>query len=97
MLIAYSEWLGSTCGVTEIYGYEYREPVESSWYQPRTLKEIVDEFSEGTGFAIMGFIDTEECEDAYAVIKDKIVYQSPIRLNKNSDHNFFFVIIDTRK
>lgn len=52
----------------------------------------------GTGFFVAGFIDNEICKKAYDYFckTTKLVYQSPVRLNKNSGNQFFFCIFDAK-
>ena len=53
----------------------------------------------GIDFAIAGFIDTSECKKVYKDIKRKytIVYQSPVKTNRNSGNQFFFVVFSKDK
>jgi len=53
----------------------------------------------GSRWLLTGFISTDECREAYLKLhnKYKIVLQSPVRMNANSDNEFFFVIWDTTK
>lgn len=53
----------------------------------------------GTGFFIAAFINTENCRAAYEeLIKNyRLVFQSPVRMNVNSNNDFFFCVFDRRK
>lgn len=69
-------------------------------YWKKSVDEVKQSFAhyEGTGFFVAGFVNTSVCEKAYKELcdKNKIVYQSPVRKNKNSDNNFFFCIFDAK-
>lgn len=53
----------------------------------------------GIGFAIAGFINKESSKRVYDEISKKhtIVYQSPVKENKNTDNEFFFVVFSKDK
>lgn len=55
----------------------------------------------GSDWLISGFNKSKVCEQAYKELSEKypIVYQSPVRNNRNmgSRHPFFFAIFDTKK
>lgn len=53
----------------------------------------------GTGFFIAAFIDSDSCRAAYdELIKNyRLVFQSPVRRNVNSNNDFFFCVFDRRK
>lgn len=53
----------------------------------------------GTGFFVVGFIKNKACKKAYEEFckEFQLVYQSPVRLNTNSNNLFFFCIFDKRK
>lgn len=50
------------------------------------------------GWVFMAFIDTSICQRVYLKTTRtyKLVYQSPVRVNKNTNHQFFFCIFDLR-
>lgn len=52
----------------------------------------------GTGFAVAGFINTSPCKRVYEYLTDnyELIYQSPVRRNRNSGNDSFFIIIDLR-
>lgn len=89
-------YMGSTeldwgCGVKVVgsfarYGYSYNT------FRPAHLYS-------GTGFFISSFINNSICKEAYEIIKKefKIVYKSPVKVNTNSDNEFFFVVYRKRK
>lgn len=53
----------------------------------------------GADFAFAGFINEPNCHKVYEALcsKYKLVYQSPVRENRNSLNDFFFCIFDARK
>lgn len=84
MLIC-DDLLDGTCGVAVLWDYG------NKWGSP-----IGDAVSAGCGWYIAGFIDNNECREAYDEMcgKYKLIYQSPVRLNRNSGKDFFFCIFD---
>ncbi len=68
-------------------------------YSLNTAQQITSRFtSYGTGFFVSGFVDDEACKRAYKflTLRFKLVYQSPVRKNTNSDNDFFFCIFDVK-
>lgn len=71
---------------------------------------LLHNFSEGSGYgkeipklgeaslSIAAFIDTKTCKKMYKQLKSqfKLVYQSSVRLNTNSDNMFFFCVYDKK-
>ena len=81
--------LPSTCGVGVLYGFW---DSGTRWSVP-----IGDNPEEaGCGWYVAGFINTPNCLEAYNELCEKLtlVYQSPVRLNVNSNRDFFFCIFD---
>lgn len=74
-----------TCGLGVLYGF-------------KSTTTAIPFFSSGTGFCVAGFTAHNRCEKTYNEIKKKykIVYQSPVRINRNSGNKFFFIIFDMR-
>jgi hypothetical protein len=63
------------------------------------ISDVKNQFSKhGTGFFVAGFIDNSRCKEAYEYLckETNLVYQSPVRLNKNSNNKFFFCIFDVK-
>lgn len=89
----YTNTLDSTCGVGLFYNFQKKRNT-SEWGAPDT----VDTFQEdaGCGWYVAGFIDTKECQQAYEEMCAKfiLIYQSPVRVNRNSGREFFFCIFD---
>jgi hypothetical protein len=54
------------------------------------------ELAGGTGFFVSGFVDSKVCKEAYEELckNYKLVYQSPVRVNRNSNNKFFFCVFD---
>ncbi len=82
-----------TCGLGVFYDFA----LTNSQY---TYRMRLNEMSRnrGASFAVAGFVNTLICKQAYEELNQrfKTVYQSPVRLNRNSSKRFFFVIYDTR-
>lgn len=88
-------WVGDcigTCGLGVVYGFNSNDPyVASSGTSIRRLRP------RGAGFSVAGFLNTPKCKKAYEELAERfqMVYQSPVRRNRNTGNNFFFVIYDT--
>lgn len=52
----------------------------------------------GCGWLLVGFISRDICKEVYTHLIEHhpLVYQSPVRYNKNSNNQFFFCIFDTQ-
>lgn len=93
MLNGFTTNLPGTCGVAVNYGFQNGAGSrENSIGMQRYWRE------RGTGFVIAGFINNSNCRKQYEKLADKypIVYQSPVRRNRNSGNDFFFIIFDAR-
>lgn len=82
-----------SCGLSVVYGFRGESPEDQRWRDTILRPEAY-----GTGFYIAAFVDTEVCRDTYTMLskKHKIVYQSPVRRNRNSGRGFFFCVFDKR-
>lgn len=78
-----------TCGVGVWYGYN----------QPMHWHAEIRNFWGGINYNIAGFVDTTQCKKVYNEIKNNhtIVFQSPIKRNRNSGRRFFFVVFKKGK
>ena len=78
----------TTCGLAVWHGFNY----------PTWDIGNYDRFG-GIGFAIAGFVNKESSKRVYDEISKKhtIVYQSPIKENKNTGNQFFFVVFSKGK
>lgn len=78
-----------TCGVGVWYGYN----------RPADWHAEVRNFWGGIDYNIAGFVNTINCKRVYNEIKDKhtIVFQSPVKRNRNSGNQFFFVVFKKGK
>jgi len=88
---AWIDWIGSTCGVGEISGYHN----PSDHYSPDNLTpENIKDSGGGIGYNIAGFLNSNNCKAVYEEIKRDydIVFQSPVKRNKNSGNDFFFIV-----
>lgn len=90
------------CGVGNMYAF-HKYNLNSinirdcPYYENAFTQENIHSLSGGCGFLSVAFIDTPDCKLMFQKLKEwfPILYQSPIRYNKNSENNFFFVIFDT--
>lgn len=73
-----------TCGVGVLHSFNLNE---------YNVNEFPHFFG-GIGYNIAGFLDTSRCEETYNEIKRKykIIFQSPVKRNRNSGNKFFFII-----
>lgn len=78
-----------TCGLGVVYAFN------TDWAEGINLGQLQ---RHGTGFFVAGFISTKKCRKQYEAIAEKfpIVYQSPVRRNRNSGNDFFFIVFDAR-
>lgn len=55
-------------------------------------------FEGGSGWVVAGFINKPWCKNAYNKMKEKypILYQSDVRINKNTGNKCFFVVFDVK-
>lgn len=53
----------------------------------------------GIDFSVAGFTDTKRCQKTYNVIKESfdIVFQSPVKRNRNSGNMFFFIVFKRKE
>lgn len=82
--------IDGACGVGVAYSFAddkyYNHPIDSR--NPG-----------GAGFLCAGFLNNDICQRAYQQLcaKYTLVYQSPVRINKNSDNDFYFCVFDTQE
>lgn len=91
----------TACGLECVGGFKYQDTLAEWQDDGRKVlgrDEMHYEYEKGTGFAMSGFINTPVCKEAYQFLVSnyKLVYQSPVRVNENTDNKFFFIIYDTR-
>lgn len=92
MIIAETGTVDSACGIGWI-GYFV------NGHQSDDYPLIEIEPSGGAKFTVVGFINTNQCKEAYRILAErfKILYQSPVRVNENTGNRFFFVVYDTKE
>lgn len=78
-----------SCGVSVLYYFEH-----ASYVGQTSLNNI----SSGAGWCCAGFVNTPRCKRVYKEMceKYKLVYQTPVRVNRNSGRPFFFAVWDLR-
>lgn len=88
---AYVSTATATCGVGVVYGM-------GATYATDLTKYKIEDFGGGIGYNIAGFVNTKVCRKTYNWIKDNydIVFQSPVKRNRNSGHLFFFIVFKER-
>lgn len=89
----YSDIIIGTCGVSVLYDFERFDYLGNP-----VSRELSKDEAGGAGWILTGFIDTTDCHMMYNTLckKFKLVYQSPVRENRNSGNDFFFCIWDAR-
>lgn len=95
--------LMGTCGVGLAYAFEScegRPPGRNSrqdWmrWRPQALKSVRN--PGGCGWLIAGFVNTHACKEAFDTLNSKypLVFQSEVRVNRNSRRQFFMAMWDT--
>lgn len=92
----YNNSLTGTCGA-DIYHSFHLKPTLNSWNRSTSLSSL--NAHGGIDISCAGFIDTPDCKKAYEWLCKKytLVYQSEVRRNTNSGHNFFFCVFDRKK
>lgn len=95
------------CGVGNAHGFTIeagdaptQRELSTGWEYRWRMPALADNRNTGgTDFIFAGFVNTRACRQAYTLFssKHKLVYQSPVRTNRNSRRKFFFAIWDTRK
>lgn len=85
--------VGGNCGLGVLYNHSL---AKGGFYYSRA-KTAAKQVG-GTGFVVTGFVDSDACQAVYDELKDnyEIIYQSPVRRNRNSGNDFFFCVYDTR-
>ena len=81
--------ISGTCGLGVVYAFN------TDWAEGINISQLKQH---GTGFFVAGFIQTKKCKEQYEHIAETypIVYQSPVRRNRNSGNDFFFIVFDVR-
>ena len=96
----YEDHLSSACGVGLVGDFSFNNGSDSDFYEYvyDFIKLSDEEASSGCGWYIAGFVDNIKSRLAYEEINRlyKVIYQSPVRINRNSDNEFFFVVFDIR-
>lgn len=79
--------LSGACGVSILYNF-------ADAYYSGSIEDR--DFLGGAWWTSAGFINTKDCKNYYEEFKKhlQIVYQTPVRKNKNSGNAFIFVIYD---
>ena len=94
-LRAYTDTLSGTCGVGLVFDYENHNALDA--YTKRWTKPFEKSHLEGgAGWSIAGFVNDSPSIGAYEFFKKnvQIVFQAPVRVNKNSSNEFFFIVVD---
>lgn len=96
MVKAYIGAVPGNCGILLLSGHNNNRQPGDYWAPTLTKTRLAN--SRNTGFGITGFVNEPRCKAVYNwLIKNyEIVYQSPVRRNRNTGHDFFFVVFDTR-
>ena len=95
MKFEYEDAVYGACGVSSLCGFG----TTSIWHEEQhDTKDLPKETRAGCGWVVCGFIDKRPSKEMYDDMTSRypMVYQSPVRKNKNSRNNFFFCIFDVR-
>lgn len=86
---AWIDSLGGACGVGMLSGFD--DP--PSWCVNIDVRDV-KRTGGGIGYTIAGFIDNLKCKETYEEIQRDydIVFQSPVKRNKNRGNDFFFIV-----
>jgi hypothetical protein len=94
-VVAQQDGLIGGCGVSTVYNFRaYTSRDEVHWSYKEISKLIP---SAGCGWVIVAFVAGDPLsEQAYELCKQRgpVVYQSPVRVNKNSENDFYFAVFD---
>lgn len=79
------------CGVQEIGGFDF---TDSAWGGDK-IEEVSQD--EGADLLIAAFIDESGQKEAYEALckKFRLLYQSPVKRNRNSGNRLFLCVFDT--
>jgi hypothetical protein len=77
-----------TCGLGVIHGFEHN----FGYGQTLSVERIRQ--GGGIGYTVVGFVNQPRCKKMYEWIKERydIVFQSPVKKNRNSRRKFFFIV-----
>jgi hypothetical protein len=83
-----------SCGLGVVGGFRFNR---ANIYG-ENLPSVADLAGGGTGYHVAAFVNEPESKAAYAAIRNahRLVFQSEVRINRNSGRDFFFIIYDTR-
>lgn len=86
-----------SCGVGLVGGFEFNRN-NAYGYPMQEVQNLCRDTARGTGFVLAAFVNDAVCKAAYEAITKahKLVFQSEVRINRNSGRDFFFIIYDTR-
>lgn len=87
------------CGINMISSFQEFSP-EMYGHNARIKTDQLKALHGGCGWLQAGFVVGDpKCEEAYAILMDRfeLVFQSDVRVNKNSLNKFFFAIWDMTK
>jgi hypothetical protein len=84
----HADIFSGTCGLGILYDFERN----GRWGTP--IGQNPGEA--GCGWYVAGFIDTPLCKEVYEKCCESftLIYQSPVRINRNSGNEFFFCVFD---
>lgn len=101
--LGYSSRLPGACGVNHLSGFVYRErrvrKSKNDWWSD-TAYPVEQLQRGGCDWVSAGFINDFRCRKAYEALTAKYgapVFQTPVRMNRNSLNRFFYAMWDTRK
>lgn len=85
--------VAGTCGLAVWHSFE------NDWYNWDYIHALQSAPMGGIGFTVAGFVQTKRCKRVFEWIKEnkEIVYQSPVKKNRNSGRQFFFIVFKNKE
>lgn len=86
------------CGLGYLSGHDYSVHRPGDYFQIPKV-DVAVKAAGGTGFFTTGFINEERCQRMYEHLCKhyKLVFQTPVRTNRNSSRKFFAAVFDKSK
>lgn len=91
----YHTTVTGACGMGVVF--DFRNTPKGRYEEAESLKKG-DQRCSGCDMFSSGFIDNAVCKEAYETLTKhfRLVFQTSIRVNRNSDNRFFFCVFDRR-
>jgi hypothetical protein len=100
VVVGWKKFLPQTCGVGELGHFRFEGDPEACATSPKIQNVVVDKSVSGCGWIIASFTPSrKDYKEAYNQLKERFgepIFQSDTRVNKRTNHKFFFCIFDTK-